>query len=178
MILTTVTTPRLHLREFVVDDAESLVGVEGSESMVQYQAHQPLTISAATEYVTGAISAQSEDPRTWIELAICLPEVGLIGRVGASIEERHAWIWYVIAQEQQGRGYATEAVGAFLKTLHSEGVSTVSIECDPRNVPSWRLAERLGFNFVKETADAVEIKGAWCGSKVYTKVLVFSDELT
>ncbi len=66
--------------------------------------------------------------------------------------------------EARGRGYATEAVRGLMSLLD---VRRFTIECDPRNVASWRLAQRLGFvreSFVKR---AFEGKGEWVGSAVY-----------
>ncbi len=44
-----------------------------------------------------------------------------------------------------------------------------TVECDPRNEPSWRLAERLGFERQSLTERAFECKGEWVGSLVYRR---------
>ncbi len=171
MILPSVQTERLVLREFRSDDAAELARVEGTEAMVRYQVHEPFDLERAEKYVAGALKSQLENPRKWVELAICRIEGPFIGRVGASLEGEEAWVWYVIGAECQRQGFATEALGALLQILSQCGIQTAKLECDPLNEPSWRLAERLGFTLLGELEDAVLMKGTWCGSKTYAQLL-------
>jgi RimJ/RimL family protein N-acetyltransferase len=57
-------------------------------------------------------------------------------------------IGYWIAPEAEGRGYVTEAVALLTDfTLREFGANRIAIYCDPRNVRSRRVAERLGYQF-------------------------------
>ena len=94
---------------------------------------------------------------------MCLDEL-FIGRVGAAVERTNSNLWYAVSPEHQGNGYASEAVGALIKILGGE---TCEIECDPRNLASCRLAERLGFLVVSDIHSAAKIKGEDCGSRTY-----------
>lgn len=60
---------------------------------------------------------------------------------GGSVE-----IGYGVLEEQQGRGYATEAVEAAVRwALAQPGVTRVEAETDPRNRASQRVLEKCGF---------------------------------
>lgn len=166
-------TERLHLREFALSDGARLFAIESNPDMIRYQEFGPRTRESADAYVIEALEAAAARPRTWYELAIC-QDGDLIGRTGggvASENPREIWIWYVVDAALQGQGIASEAVTAFVDLLESEGFARVLIECDPRNEPSWRLAERLGFQLVAESTEPTFIKGEPCQSRTYAKNL-------
>lgn len=74
---------------------------------------------------------------------------GLHTRIGRNARE----IGYWIGIDHIGRGYATEAVSALVKTGFSiEGLSRIEIRCAPENTRSQHVPEKLGFkmeNIVK-----------------------------
>lgn len=160
-----LTTDRLVLREFMRDDAESFHALESIPEVVRYQTYPPRSRAQAGEVVDEIVRAQAETPRRHVELAI-LCQGAFMGRVGAWIEEGAAALWYALMPTARGKGYATEAVRALMATLD---VERFTIECDPRNVASWRLAERLGFVRESHVEVAFESKGEWVGSMVYVK---------
>ena len=53
-------------------------------------------------------------------------------------------VGYIINRDYQQNGYATEALCAVIGRLFSEGVHRVYAQCDPRNVRSWKLLEKVG----------------------------------
>jgi RimJ/RimL family protein N-acetyltransferase len=74
---------------------------------------------------------------------------GLHTRIGRNARE----IGYWIGIDHVGRGYATEAVSALVKTGFAiEGLSRIEIRCAPENTRSQHVPEKLGFrmeNIVK-----------------------------
>jgi [ribosomal protein S5]-alanine N-acetyltransferase len=71
--------------------------------------------------------------------------VGGAGFVGRP-REGQVELGYGIAPESRGRGYATEAArGVVGWALAQPGVDRVVAGCDPGNVPSIRVLEKLGF---------------------------------
>ena len=88
-------------------------------------------------------------PGTDFQFAVGLKADGLlIGDVYFSVEAtgRQAEIGYTLAAEFQGCGYATEAVRGVLGFAFERiGLHRVTAGADPRNLPSLRLLERLGF---------------------------------
>ena len=72
--------------------------------------------------------------------------------VGSSGMPRIDWevprfeIGYWVRRRYEGRGYATEAVGALTRfTFETLRAQRVEIRVDDRNERSWRVAERLGY---------------------------------
>jgi RimJ/RimL family protein N-acetyltransferase len=139
------------------------------------------------DQVLSAIQNSRATPRTTFELVVEKDEC-MIGRVGACLthpsnttESRpttHLNFWYSFFPSAQGRGYATEAMTAFIGELvkRQEEDVELEIECDPRNRGSWKLAERLGFEKISCVERAYESKGEWVGSLVYRKVVSRRDE--
>lgn len=61
-------------------------------------------------------------------------------------DSRRAEIGYHLAPEAQGKGYMREALHCFIDhLLDDRGLRRLEAEIDPRNVPSARVLERIGF---------------------------------
>jgi len=67
----------------------------------------------------------------------------------------------------RGKGHCTEAVRLLITHLFELGVDRVTAEANPRNLPSRRVLEKLGFNEVGYRDKAVEINGIWLDGIVY-----------
>ncbi|KAF2204336.1 acyl-CoA N-acyltransferase [Delitschia confertaspora ATCC 74209] len=173
-----INTERLVLREFSMDDIEAFHALESREEVVQFQSFGPKTLEDANKDVKTIIINAAESPREHYELAV-LHDGKFIGRVGANVRRGvlngevmdipHADLWFSFMPEAQRRGFATEAVRAFIPLLAAP--MELEIECDPRNTGSWKLAEKLGFKRISLTERAFEIKGEMVGSLVYQKVI-------
>lgn len=163
----TIQTDRLILRELEMDDVQAIFRIESQPEMVRFQYFAERTRQSAEAYVRSAIEAHSQSPRVYYELAIEL-DASVIGRIGCVTDQGSARLWYVVEIAFQGKGIAKEASSAFISAIWDETeVQQFEIECDPRNIASWKLAESLGFSFVKETPHAIEVKGELCGSREY-----------
>ena len=53
-------------------------------------------------------------------------------------------VGYIINKRYQQKGYASEALSAVIEYAFAEGAHRIYAECDPRNVPSWKLLEKVG----------------------------------
>jgi RimJ/RimL family protein N-acetyltransferase len=152
------------LRPLVPGDAEALYAIESLPAMVEYQSFEARTRESATTYVTEAIAAATAVPRTWYEYAITVPgHAAIVGRVGGSVTDGEAWVWYAVAPWVQGRGIGRAALAALLALLPAG--TTVRLECDPGNVGSCRVAAACGF--VVESEGEIEIGGVLLPSRVY-----------
>ncbi|KAH8712128.1 GrpB protein-domain-containing protein [Phaeosphaeriaceae sp. PMI808] len=179
-----VKTERLLLREFVFKDADSYFELESNEENARYQDWPPRTIDQAQDLVSANIRNACTSPRTNWELVV-ENEGQMIGRVGAASKpldlphpdhfvKRFA-LWFSFLPSMQGKGFATEAMKAFIAGLtkrQDADAVELEIECDPRNLGSWRLAERLGFEKHSLTKGAWESKGEMVDSLVYQKVIL------
>ena len=104
---------RLHLRAFVVSDAERLAQLAGVYSVARYAWGIPLpySVPAAAEWIAGLRERQYAG----LELMYAITcDDGLCGAVGLSLEREHgrAELGYWLAEGYRGQGYAREAVAA------------------------------------------------------------------
>ena len=110
---------------------------------------------AYTEMLDGCLS--HPDQWDWyaiwmIELKDCT-HIGEICFKGLS-EKGVVEIGYGIADEYQGRGYATEAVSAIVKwALMQPGVTNVVAETEKSNIASQRVLNKAGFLPTGETGE-------------------------
>jgi GrpB-like predicted nucleotidyltransferase (UPF0157 family)/RimJ/RimL family protein N-acetyltransferase len=170
-------TERLVLREFVLADVEAFHELESKPEVVRYQDFPPRTRDEAFREVVAILQNSAVDPREHFELAVTY-EGRFIGRVGAKVQRKDgktgdaptvpsANLWFSFMPDAHHRGFATEAMKAFIGLL--ERPLRLEIECDPRNTGSVKMAERLGFKQVSLTERAYESKGEWVDSLVYQK---------
>ncbi|KAJ7641059.1 acetyltransferase [Roridomyces roridus] len=178
-------TTRLSLRELALSDTPNIYALDSIPDNARYQTWPPRTPESADEFVQVAVSCSEESPRTFVELAVSVAtnpnsaeKTEFIGRVGAHIDskEQTAELWFSFMPHAQGKGYATEAVGALIELLRAARkgqevphFNRLLIECDPRNTASRRLAERASFVMQSCTERAFECKGEWVGSMVFVR---------
>ncbi|WP_020390021.1 GNAT family N-acetyltransferase [Kribbella catacumbae] len=142
-----ITTARLELRHFRPEDAESFAAYRSVPEVARFQSWDaPFSLDDARTTVAGFAAGDPLQPG-WFQYAIAL-DGQLIGDIGLNTFDnlRQADLGFTLAPAYQGKGYATEAVGALLEHLFTErDLHRVSAECDARNVSSARLLERVGF---------------------------------
>ena len=154
----------VRIRPLRASDAARLYAIESQPEMVRYQDFEARTAESARDYCQRAIEAALATPRTWFEFAVTQESDELIARVGAGIDGDSAWLWYAVDPEYQGRGIAKAAVTLLIGQLP---VTTLRIECDPRNLASCRVAEGLDFRI--ESEGEVLVNGEQAPSRVYSR---------
>jgi RimJ/RimL family protein N-acetyltransferase len=138
-----ITTIRLRLRERSIDDAQALFGSLSDPELMTWWSRAPFTtIDELRDYF-----APSSNPG-WRSWAITREgDDRALGFVAAG-EKRQGGvseIGYFLVREAQGQGIAQEAVAAVVHQLFADGQRRVFADCDPDNVGSIALLERLGF---------------------------------
>lgn len=140
-----IKTNRLTLRPFQATDWQDLHEYLSDPETVRYEPYNPFT-----EEESKREAARRAEDKAF--LAVCLKETGkLIGNTYFALqqpEELGAWeIGYVFNRAYGGKGYATEAAAALLRYGFEElAAHRIEAHCNPDNVPSWRLLERLHMN--------------------------------
>jgi ribosomal-protein-serine acetyltransferase len=72
--------------------------------------------------------------------------VGGCGYAHMHLPSKRCELGYWIDQDHQGRGIVTMAARALIEySIEKRGLNRVEIRCDPRNVRSAAIAQRLGF---------------------------------
>lgn len=188
---------KVTLREFTIEDIDFFHQLESNPIVVRFQTWPPRSRAESQKLVEQIITNQTTRPRNHVEFVAELvpnnntdppkeagvvqtptPAVQPIGRVGCWITDNVANLWFSFLPESQGKGFATQATQKLLDYLLQHRSSTsgeiapwkvLQIECDPRNIGSWKIAERLGFEKVKEERNVYECKGEWVDSVLYER---------
>lgn len=142
-------TARIRLRPFEPRDLDDLYALESDIEMMRYGSHVPWTQRAQAEAKMAEI-LHPERMATACEWVIALGGADrMIGDcVLFSINATHARceVGYSLASAHQGRGLALEAVRcALVWAFGPLGMMRIEADVDPRNLPSCRLLDRLGF---------------------------------
>jgi RimJ/RimL family protein N-acetyltransferase len=166
-----ITTPRLVLRRFVMNDWKRLIELLGDEDFLQYAD----VADNEEEHVLGWLENDSmvklTTPNQTFRLAIELQESHqLIGYLGFWFTKpRQVMLNINLHREYRRQGLATEAVKALLAFCFWDiSLHRVSASCDSRNTAACKLCESVGMRregeFVK---DEVLAEGGWANSVWY-----------
>jgi ribosomal-protein-alanine N-acetyltransferase len=165
-------TERLLLRDFKPDDWSALHDVESRADVAQYQSFEPRTPEESRAYVAAASEEANQNPRKTYDLAVMLDsEDLLIGRCGLGLTDANlteGMLWYTIHPSHWGRGYATEGARGLLDFGFAElCLHRIWADCDPANVASVRVLEKLGMRREGHLLENAWVKGAWADSLIY-----------
>lgn len=137
-----IETKRLVVRQFKAADWKDLHEYLSQESVLKYE---PETVSNEEDCKSIA-NERSQGDLFW---AVCLKDTNkMIGHVYFGQKEPREFLTWVIGYifnpAYYGKGYATEACQRILKYSFEElGAHRVIALCNPENVSSWKLLERL-----------------------------------
>lgn len=156
-----IFTQRLLIREMTADDADRIAPMLMHPDVMRFWP-RPLTRSEVDTWVDRWIRAYRDDGcGYWIVLARQTREVvGQVGILMLTIDFeadsahtgckslREPSLGYIIDAAHQRRGYAFEAASACIDwafAAHSDALR-ITAPIRPENLPSVRLAQRLGFS--------------------------------
>jgi RimJ/RimL family protein N-acetyltransferase len=139
-----IPTERLTVRAFRPEDAGDLYAYLSRPEVYHFEPGEPLDWQQAQ---TRALE-MSTAPDFW---AVELRAAGrVIGQVYFSqTEPQHLMTWelgYILSPDYQRQGYASEAAAALVQVgLAAAGIHRVVAHCNPENLASWKLLEKIGF---------------------------------
>jgi RimJ/RimL family protein N-acetyltransferase len=167
-----LTTARLLLRPFRAADHARLHAITGDPQVVRWMDWGPDTEEDTGVFLRYAVEAEAGDPRrTWKFAVVRAADAVLVGSAELHIESpehRRGTMGYLIAPAAQGRGYATEAARAVLDFgLTGGGLHRITATCDPENVGSTRVLEKLGMSLEGRLRDHFLIRGQWRDRLLY-----------
>lgn len=149
-----IQTERLRLRRSVPADAEAISVYRSDPDVHRYQGWgrtDPDHVRAEIEQMGGRAVGE---PGGWVQFSV-EERIGgrLVGDMGLSPADDEAGvikIGYTIAPAAQGRGYATEAVGALIAYAFDRlGADVVRAYANEENIPSIRVAEKVGMRLIE-----------------------------
>ncbi len=167
-----LTTPRLVLRELRLDDWVDAQVLDTDPQVVRYQSNDVLDEAGTKAYLARSIAAAAEVPRLTWDLAIAFPaDDRFLGRVGLRIERpahHEAALWFNLRRALWRQGIVYEAASAVLDFAFGElRLHRVYGDCDPRNIGSARVMEKLGMQREAHLRENWWVKGEWCDSHIY-----------
>lgn len=148
----TLTTDRLILRQFTMDDSDALLVITQEPGIFQYF---PTKTAWDMGKVERSIQHQNEHWRRYGfgQMAVTLRETGqLMGWCGLEFlpDTNETEVGYLFGHEFWGKGYATEAARASVEFGKSQiGLKEIIGLTDPLNIASQRVLENCGLVFTR-----------------------------
>lgn len=174
-----IHTSRLILRPFTRGDVDAVFAYRRREDVARYLFDGQMSRESCAEAVQlriGQLDLVEEGDR--VVLAVERREggemIGEISLIWRSAAAQQGEVGYILNPQFHGHGYASEAVRALI-TLGFERfeMHRIFARCDPRNIPSYRLMERLGMRREAHFRGHALIKGEWAEEFIYA---VLADE--
>ncbi len=147
-----IETERLKLRPFTVNDVGDLLEYTNDPEWARYQVNIPP--HPYTRKDAEALVAMFSDPSNWETLQIFA--IVLEGRVIGEIclnqrdedrQNERAELVYSLSRQHWGKGLMTEAAWALINwAFQTYSFNRMFATCDPRNIRSIRVMEKLGMS--------------------------------
>lgn len=175
-INTPIETTRLTLRPLQDKDLNDVFEFYSNPEVVRYMYWNVRDLEQSREVLERKQHQITlDETNDTLCLAVELKEIGkVIGEVylfWRSREHQQGEVGYVFHPDFAGKGYATEATRKMLRIgFEQMQFHRIYARCDPRNVPSWRLMERLGMRREAHFVHNERFKGEW-GDEFYYAIL-------
>jgi RimJ/RimL family protein N-acetyltransferase len=162
-----IVTERLRLRRSRPDDAEAISRYRSDPDVKRQQGWErtdPEAVRADIEEMAGRAPGEAGG---WVQFSVEEREgtrlVGDVGLSPADDEPGVLKVGYTIDPAFQGRGYATEAVGALVGyAFGTLGADVVRAYASADNAASIRVAEHVGMHLI-ERFEHRDREGRWFG---------------
>lgn len=154
-----IKTERLEMVTLTADMMEAIL--KGATEEIDYQLAAEWPLDVYKQFFSYKIERFRKYPHEneWEGVIIDKKEqliVGDMGFKGGPNEEGIIDLGYSIVPSYQGRGYATEMGKAMVEWAQTNpNVKQVVATCDPDNIASIRVLEKIGFKRTKQTKESV-----------------------
>ena len=167
-----LTTERLMLREFRIDDWPAVLAYQSNPLYLRYYEWTERRPEEVREFVQMFLDHQQEEPRVKFQLAAVLKESGqLIGNCGIRMRSAGAYeadIGYEFDPQHWGQGYATEAARTVVKWGFAQlRLHRISSWCIADNAGSARVLEKLGMQQEGLLRQNEYFKDRWWDTRLY-----------
>ena len=134
-----IRTERLLLQPFRESDYDDLFEFLSQLEDDEFEGYPGITYENGREHLKYRLGSEEF-------YAIELTETGkVIGNIYCGNRDFAAReVGYIVNKRYQQKGYAAEALSAVIAQAFRKGTHRVYAECDPRNVTSWKLLEKVG----------------------------------
>ena len=147
--LPTLAGGRVRLRWLEEDDVDDLLRIFGNAEVMRYWSSPPLADRAAAVSLLAEIR-ELFARHTLYQWGVTLPDdgpvIGTCTLTSFHAESGRSEIGFALGREHWGRGYMSDALAALLDYAFGPlDLRRLEADVDPRNGPSLRLLERVGF---------------------------------
>lgn len=164
-------TPRLRLRPYRADDVEAMFALYSDPRVMRYWSFPPwVEIAQARIYLNRALAGMHAGEIFPWAIAERASDrlIGALTLFSLHADQLRAEVGYSLSPDYQGRGMAAEALRAGLGYAFDElGLVRIEADIDPRNEPSWRLLETLGFQREGLLRKRWRVNGELCDTAFY-----------
>ncbi len=143
-----LASKQVKLREFNPGDSPFVHTYANIKQVTRYLSWDPNRWHDSTQFISRAITTAATSPRVNYELAIVENASGLV--IGG------------------GRGLGFEAATLLVQLSAQLHLHSVSATCDPNNIASQRILEKLGMQYVEYRSHDVYVRGQWRDSLLFT----------
>lgn len=169
---------RLLLREVTLDDWPAVHEWASRSEACRYQTWGPNTPEETRAHVERVVTAANAEPRADFTLLAVLKNSGrVVGHVSLMVRSRQfrtGEIAYIVHPDVWGHGIASEMAQLLVGWGFDElGLHRVFGTCDPRNVGSARVLQKLGMTHEGRMRHTALIRDGWRDSDLYA---VLEDE--
>ena len=167
-----LSTTRLVLRRLRSTDCATMFEYRSHPDVAKHQMWVPETVEEVRDFVARLENLEPDVPGTWFQLAITQRDSGeMVGDCGLHFpggEPAQVEVGITLSPDQQGKGYATEAMRAVLDyVFKSLNKHRVYARVDPLNRRSVALMERIGMRLEGHLRESVWFKGEWADDLVF-----------
>lgn len=167
-----LTTDRLVLREYHDNDWIAMHEYSADPEVVRYTLWGPNTEKETQSYLWVCQLYQQIKPRLNYGLAVTLKVddilIGGSGLYNLNLDHHEGELGYCFNRQYWGQGFATEASHALLEFGFNElGLHRIYATCDPVNIASRRVLEKIGMRQEGHLHEHRWAKGSWRDSLLF-----------
>jgi RimJ/RimL family protein N-acetyltransferase len=149
-----LVTERLQLRRSAPEDSGVISSYRSDPDVRRWQGWDRTDPESVRAVIEEMANRSPGEAGGWVQLSVIERETGsLVGDVGMSPADGEPGVMkigYTVSPSYQGRGYATEAVGALVEyILGTLGADVVRAYASASNAPSIAVAEHVGMKLVE-----------------------------
>ncbi|WDV45710.1 GNAT family N-acetyltransferase [Clostridiaceae bacterium M8S5] len=150
-----ITTDRLIVREFSLEDTEEVYKFSQEESLKKWmpdQVYEDIQVAKKVlEFLISKYTSNLENIDYPYVMGVELKDTKLIGHVGLSKIKEGIEIGYAIGEDYQRKGYASEVVKAFAKwSKENLNLPVLYGVVKSDNIASCKTLEKAGFTYQNE----------------------------
>ena len=164
-----IRTKRLLLRPFRESDYDDLFEFLSQLEDDEFEGYPGITCENGRQHLAYRLGSEEF-------CAMELKESGkVIGNICCGNRDFAAReVGYIVNKHYQQQGYAAEALSAVIAQAFREGIHRVYAECDPRNVPSWKLLEKVGLRREAYFRQNIWFRRDGNGAPVWKDTLIYA----